>query len=107
MDPVYYAMLSDKTNKSYFTMVYMLKLFMEDNKKTFNIESMRMDFDVAHMKADFAAWKILVKGCYNHVTQAGCRIVQNNNMASSYLNDDFKCFIKCVFAFNDVQDAFA
>ena len=59
-----------------------------------------------------AAWKILVKGCYYHFTQAGWRFVQNNNMASSYLNDsddDFKLFVKCVLALphvplNDVQE---
>ena len=93
-------------------MFYMLRLFMEDNKIAFNIESMRMDFEVAHMKAVSAAWKILVKGCYYHFTQAGWRFVQNNNMASSYLNDsddDFKLFVKCVLALphvplNDVQE---
>ena len=110
--PVCYAMLPDKTKQSYFTMFYMLQLYMKENGFNFNIESMRMDFEVASMKAVTAAWAVLVCGCYFHFTQAGWRFVQNNHMAQVYLNEadeEFCVFVKSVLALPhvklaDVQD---
>ena len=110
--PVCYAMLPDKTKQSYFTMFYMLQLYMKENGFNFNIESMRMDFEVAAMKAVTNAWAVLVRGCYFHFTQAGWRFVQNNHMAQVYLNEadeEFCVFVKSVLALPhvklaDVQD---
>ena len=69
--PVSYAMLPDKTQKSYFTMFYMLMGHIKDNAMDFNIESMRMDFEIASMKTAAGVFKVLVKGCYFQFTQAG------------------------------------
>ena len=110
--PVCYAMLPDKTKQSYFTMFYMLKLYMKENNVDFNIESIRLDFEVATMKAVTATWDVLIKGCYFHFTQAGWRFVQRNNMAKVYLSEadeDFNDFVQSVLALphvrlEDVQD---
>ena len=99
--PVCYALLPDKCKESYFTLFYMLKKKIKDMNIDFNIESMRMDFEVGAMKAAAAAWTIVVKGCYYHFTQSGWRFVQSNNMASAYLADndqEFKLLVKCVLS---------
>ena len=99
--PVCYALLPDKCKETYFTLFYMLKKQMKDMNIQFNIESMRMDFEVGAMKAAAAAWKVVVKGCYYHFTQSGWRFVQSNNMASAYLADndqEFKLLVKCVLS---------
>ena len=104
--PVCYAMLPDKSKESYFTMFQMLKLYMDKNGLAFNVESMRMDFEIASMKAVIAAWAVLVKGCYFHFSNAGWRFVQNNNMAHVYLNgndEDFNVFVKSVLALPHVK----
>ena len=90
----------------------MVKKQIKDMKLTFNLDSIRTDFEVGAMKAAAAAWKVVPKGCYYHYTQAGWRYVQNHNMASAYLNDndeEFKLLIKCILSLphvplNDVQE---
>ena len=60
-----------------------------------------MDFEIASMKTAAGVWKVLVKGCYFHFTQAGWRFVQNNNMAKAFLNEsdeEFNDFVKAVLA---------
>ena len=87
-------------------MFQMLKLYMDRNGLAFNVESMRMDFEIASMKAVIAAWAVLVKGCYFHFSNAGWRFVQNNNMAHVYLNgndEDFNVFVKSVLALPHVK----
>ena len=99
--PVVYALLPDKTKETYFTFFYMVKKQIKDMKLKCNLQSIRTDFEVGAMKASAAAWKVVPKGCYYHFTQAGWRYVQNNNMASAYLNDnkeDFSLFVKCVLS---------
>ena len=93
-------------------MFYMLKLYMKENNVDFNIESMRLDFEVTTMEAVTATWDVLIKGCYFHFTQAGWRFVQRNNMAKVYLSEadeDFNDFVQSVLALphvrlEDVQD---
>ena len=110
--PVSYALLPDKSQDSYFTMFYMLRKRISSMKLSFNIESMRSDFEVGEMKAAAEAWEVVVKGCYFHFTQSGWRFVQRNNMASAYLADndqEFKLFIKCMLSLphvpvEDVED---
>ena len=99
--PVFYALLPDKSQESYFTMFYMLKKQLKGMDLPFNIESLRTDFEMGEMKAAAAALNVEVKGCYFHFTQSGWRFVQSINMASAYLADrdhEFKLFIKCVFS---------
>ena len=110
--PVVYALLPDKCKETYFTFFYMVKKQIKDMKLTFNLDSIRTDFEVGAMKAAAAAWKVVPKGCYYHYTQGGWRYVQNHNMASAYLNDndeEFKLLIKCILSLphvplNDVQE---
>ena len=99
--PVLYALLPDKTKDSYFTLFYMIKKKLEELDIPFNIESVRMDFEVGAMRAAAIVWKVDPKGCYFHYTQDSWLFVQNNNMASAYLNGqnyDLKKFIKCMLA---------
>ena len=110
--PVFYALLPDKSQESYFTMFYMLKKQLKELNLPFNIESLRTDFEIAEMKAAAAALNVEVKGCYFHFTQSGWRFVQSNNMASAYLADrdqEFKLFIRCVLSLphvpiEDIED---
>jgi hypothetical protein len=99
--PVCYALLPDKCKETYFAAFYMVRKQIQDMKLSFNVQSMRSDFEIGEMKAAAAAWDIVVKGCYYHFTQSGWRFVQNNGMASAYLSDsdqEFKLLVKCILS---------
>ena len=110
--PVIYALLPDKCKETYFAFFYMVKKQIKDMKLDFNLQSIITDFEVGAMKAAAVAWKVAVKGCYYHFTQAGWRFVQNNNMASAYLSDndqEFKLLIRSVLSLphvplNDIEE---
>jgi hypothetical protein len=86
-------LLPDKCKETYFAAFYMVRKQIQDMKLSFNVQSMRSDFEIGEMKAAAAAWDIVVKGCYYHFTQSGWRFVQNNGMASAYLSDSDQCYV--------------